>query len=361
MKHVELGLTLKGITSSKKVIEKMNKLGHCCSYNIIEELGTEATLFAASKKTVCLFGVKLRFDLFTSVVFDNFDRYVNTSDGSNTLQDTVGILVQNKYRRREDGGSDCNDIDSDDDDDTTEITYSRPKKMRRKTGCVAPEISEYIKRPILNETLLSIHHPLRTVTVPDLDFYKKIDLMWVMSHFFEVEKTSMWVGFNCKTIKDNSPLQKVFYLAPINKSPTTPDVVYETLRQTQQIATECGQASIMVTYDLAIAIIAMRLRSTEKPTFDNVFINCGKFHIQMAFFHAIGIFINDCGSTNVLSDIEILASGSVNGFVSGKHFNRCKRIHPMDALGLQILHFEKFLKQRETVLEDSDLERLKLC
>ena len=41
----------------------------------------------------------------------------------------------------------------------------------------------------------------------------------------------------------------------------------------------------------------------------------------------------------------MLAEGSMNSFIEGKHFNRCKRIHPYLAGALQILHFERFLKE----------------
>lgn len=42
-KHITLAMTLKSITSSRKVIDIINKYGHCLSYNTIEELKTEAT------------------------------------------------------------------------------------------------------------------------------------------------------------------------------------------------------------------------------------------------------------------------------------------------------------------------------
>jgi len=45
------------------------------------------------------------------------------------------------------------------------------------------------------------------------------------------------------------------------------------------------------------------------------------------------------------------------GFITGKHFNRCKRLYPVIALGLQILHFELFLeKECIDVSEDILLE-----
>lgn len=57
---------------------------------------------------------------------------------------------------------------------------------------------------------------------------------------------------------------------------------------------------------------------------------------MMAFFK-VGKFINNCGITNIMVDTDMLASGSVNGFITGKHFNRCKRLHPVISLAMQIL------------------------
>lgn len=49
------------------------------------------------------------------------------------------------------------------------------------------------------------------------------------------------------------------------------------------------------------------------------------------------------GLTALMVDSELLASGSVNGFISGKHFNGCKRFYPIIYLTLQMLHFKIFL------------------
>ena len=54
----------------------------------------------------------------------------------------------------------------------------------------------------------------------------------------------------------------------------------------------------------------------------------------MSYFKAVGKFIDNCGITNIMVNTEMLANGSVNGFIAGKHFNRCKRLHPMIALAL---------------------------
>lgn len=55
---------------------------------------------------------------------------------------------------------------------------------------------------------------------------------------------------------------------------------------------------------------------------------------------------------NFLLTSEILASGSVSSFLSRKHFNRCKKIHLLLSLGLQILHLERFLQSQQQDLEN---------
>lgn len=91
--------------------------------------------------------------------------------------------------------------------------------------------------------------------------------------------------------------------------------------------------------------MAMQLHQNEKPKFDNIFINLGAFHTQMAFFKAIGKYIYGSGLVDVLVQAEVLGGGSSNSFLDSKHFNHCKRFHPLTSAALQILHFEQYLSQ----------------
>ncbi|CAF4875177.1 unnamed protein product [Pieris macdunnoughi] len=118
------------------------------------------------------------------------------------------------------------------------------------------------------------------------------------------------------------------------------------MEQAQNVGKECGQTYVQVTYDLGIAKTAYKIQATEGLKFSNLFIHLGSFHLMMAFFKAVGTFINKCGLSHMMIESEIIASGSVNGIIEGKHFNRCKRLHPLIALGLQILHFDIFLKSK---------------
>ena len=103
-------------------------------------------------------------------------------------------------------------------------------------------------------------------------------------------RTPLWVGWNSATFQEDRPIQKIWYMSPINQSPTSDSVVAETLNIAQKVAIECEKESVAVTYELAIAKKAMQIQSTEKPKYDNV-INLGGFHIEMSFFKVLGKYI----------------------------------------------------------------------
>lgn len=115
---------------------------------------------------------------------------------------------------------------------------------------------------------------------------------------------------------------------------------------------------MQVTYDLAIVKIALQIQSEEKPTFQNLFIHLGDFYIMLAYFKGVGKFIDGCGLSHIMIESQLLASGSVNGFISGKHFNRCKRLHPLVALGLQMLQVEQFVIEYDIEISNNVIEEL---
>lgn len=41
----------------------------------------------------------------------------------------------------------------------------------------------------------------------------------------------------------------------------------------------------------------------------------------------------------------------MNSFLDSKHFNRCKRLHPLASGALQVLHFEKYLSAIENYFD----------
>lgn len=378
-KHIMLGITLKSLTSSRKIIDIINRYGHCISYQGVEELETESTYTTIEKSSVCPEKIIKKPNLCTGVAYDNFDRFVETTSGKDTLHDTVGIVYQNI------------DLDTNEEpvmsevltENTENITSNistktfeecempevlsestenvllqkkEEKRRRRTVDTVGFDEVPYTKKPKMTSEL---QQAVNDVNYVDTRKYTDIDKIWMVSHALELTDVPMWVGFNSRIYDHDSPQQLISYLTPINASPTSISVVLETMKQSQQIAAEVNQSNIQVTYDLAIAKVALQIQATEKPKFDNLFIHLGPFHIMMAYFKAVGKIISDCGLTNVMVESSMLANGSVNGFLDGKHFNRCKRLHPLMTLGLEILHFQSFLQNNNITLTDDIIDEIK--
>lgn len=69
----------------------------------------------------------------------------------------------------------------------------------------------------------------------------------------------------------------------------------------------------------------------------------GNFHLELAFYGAIGTFINDSGAQHLLTESGILAEGSLMGFLRRKYYNRCVRIHDILALAMEKKLYDNFM------------------
>ena len=103
----------------------------------------------------------------------------------------------------------------------------------------------------------------------------------------------------------------------------------------------------MVTYDLAVAKIVKQIAATEKPVFDNVFIMFGSFHTKMSYFNSHGQIIVGSGGPYVLTEVEAVAPGSLNKFLKGKMYNRCRRVQILCSTDLHALHLQTSMQDEE--------------
>ena len=85
------------------------------------------------------------------------------------------------------------------------------------------------------------------------------------------------------------------------------------------MANETGQEYGVVTYDLGVALKAYSIEALNSLLFDKLLIMLGNFHLEMAFYGAIGTFINESGAEYLLTECGILAEGSLIGFTQGKY------------------------------------------
>lgn len=309
-KQLCLGLAMKSLTGSRRVVEILNRLGHSVSYHLVEEYETELATVIQDKGQLLPDGLIQAPGLCTAVAFDNYDELCETLSGAGTLHDTVGICYQNISDQNEttvkDGGT------SNTHQDTT-----RPACSRRSFTYQERNLEPYRKKPKMGQFAYDVTSVPRPQELTLLEYR---DCLWMMC--MESHPTPLWTGWNSLITVDVLPQQRVLYLENITLPPTRNDVVLETMKIAQEIAEECGEDYMLVHYDLAIARPALQIQAAEAPRFDNLFIAFGPFHISLAFFGALGYLIDSSGGPEVLTESGVLASGSLNGFLSGKHYNR---------------------------------------
>ena len=84
-KYLKLGMLLKTLTGSRRILELLNRMGHCASYHTIQEIETELTIKANSENQLTPFGMSLENHMGTGVAWDNYDRFVETRSGKDML------------------------------------------------------------------------------------------------------------------------------------------------------------------------------------------------------------------------------------------------------------------------------------
>ena len=124
------------------------------------------------------------------------------------------------------------------------------------------------------------------------------------------------------------------------------------MKKAQQLAVGCGKREIALTYDLAIAKMVMEIQIEEAPTFDNIFVTLGSFHIEMAFFSVIRKYISESGGAHLLTESDIIENESLTSFLLGKSYRKSKSIHQLLALAMEIQNFNSF----KLSLQEDDLE-----
>ena len=336
-----MGLGMKSLTGSRRVIEILNRLGHSICYHTAETTETELASNISKKDKLIPDMLLQKPDLSTGLAWDNHDELTDTLSGRDTFHDTVGVCYQNKI---------LNPVSLEEHVcHEKELSSEKPTKRRRKYEAPEQIIVPYNCRPFLSK----FNYDNYTVDLPTsiLKKAKQFNLIWIIS-CHETKVMPTWHGWNSLVCNDDLPRQVIGYMENIELPPTRLDVVRETLIRSQKVAHECGDKYAIVHCDLAIAKSALQIQAQESPKFDNIFICFGTFHIFMAYFGSLGYILESSGAAKLLCSADVLASGSVRGFLAGKHFNRCKRLHPLFSAAIQILHFKHFVELHGAMTEE---------
>lgn len=85
-----MGLSLKSLIDSKKILTVLNWIGHSLNYHVVEEIEIEIAYAVLDWQLNCPAGTVPGVQY--GLAFDNYDELTQRLSGSDTLRDTMGIL-----------------------------------------------------------------------------------------------------------------------------------------------------------------------------------------------------------------------------------------------------------------------------
>ena len=96
------------------------------------------------------------------------------------------------------------------------------------------------------------------------------------------------------------------------------------------MADQIGQRDpVVVVCDLAIYAKAVEIMNKKENELGRIVLRLGAFHFACSFLGIIGKRFRDAGLENILIESDVIATGSVNEVLEGKHYNRSIRMHKL--------------------------------
>ena len=322
-KHLALGLTVRHMTGSSKLIGLLNGLGHCNSHTSTLEYDTAL----AEKQIMNEGGIPdgITKQTFTTLVWDNNDFGEETLTGQGTTHNTNGIIIQRSTATES---------------NSAKVTLKRSR--RRTVDAPDKEIEIYYSGrksgPVKGCDLIDLDE-----SIPNKDA-RNLDMAYIISKLNEVKGKLMpgWTGFNTR-LSDVKPLSQIGYLPIIDASPTQMSTVYTILLRSVALCDLLELPSVVVVFDQAIYAKAQQICWKNEELQQRLVIRLGEFHTTLAVLAVLGKRFKDAGFRDILIESGLVAEGSVNGVLNGHHYNRSVRAHKIVYEALHRLSWTSFL------------------
>ena len=108
---------------------------------------------------------------------------------------------------------------------------------------------------------------------------------------------------------------------------------------------EVGQHYVYPTFDLGVCMKAYPLLWNFPEMFPRHIVMIGSFHLTMAYYNMIGKKMTGSGLSDILMEARLISSGSINGVLSGKNYNRATKCQKVMYESLHRLLIKEFLRQ----------------
>ena len=223
-------MAIKSLTGSKTVLQILNHYGYCSSYNTIQEIEAELTFEANKRQEILPYGMELGIN-DTGIAWDNYDCFVETKNGRDTLHDTAGISYQTLQKQVEPENNENNSTENEIDleiqrfHDKKDLGNKKKRKFAYSSRML--DIEPYRKKPKMDASKrLPPSDKRYAFQPPSLAVAQKKDFLWVFSSKFdETDSIPMWVGWNSRNddilFTSNKPIANITFSCTRNNEKIT--------------------------------------------------------------------------------------------------------------------------------------------
>eukprot|EP00794_Sanderia_malayensis_P001845 gene1845-2078_t len=312
-KSISLAMALRQLTGSSTVLKLVNNFGHSMSHRYV--LRHETALAELNVSSQGTLPPGFSRNECTTLAWDNDDFCEETKTGKGTTHITGGIILQREN---------SND---------KEAEPVRENMSRSSLLNLEPEeIEPYV---LGRKVTVNLKKALNGISVDELfympkqDAARKLDFSFVLCRDFQNELLlPNWTGFNTLLQAKEIPVvSKIGYLPIINASPTKFSTINAILQRSTQIANKLCVPYVCLVFDEAVYAKIQQVRWKNEAYLSRFITRLGEFHMATSFCSAIAKLFKDAGLRDLLVESELVAEGSINGVLNGKHYNRSVRAH----------------------------------
>ncbi|XP_078679324.1 uncharacterized protein LOC144914979 [Branchiostoma floridae x Branchiostoma belcheri] len=360
-KHVGLGVSVRHMTGSKQLVQMLNRLGHCCSYDEVEVIDTSLAMevIAKSENYGVVIPTNISPGAFIQVAADNNDFKEETLDGKKTTHATTIVV----YQKQQFGPKPKPVVHADHSEKRRSFVVDKSTDVLEFGVRKRPDVTQY-KDQVKNEWF-QYNTSLRSINLHK-------DLGWILmrmgrtlagreGELLEDQTIPSWSAFNMIMSNEPPPQTKVGYCPLIDASSAEYSTVYTVMKQTKTMMAALGQENSVITMDLAMYVKAKTIQWCRPEEFKSTIIRLGGFHIALKYLSVIGKLFKDSGIQDVLIESEVYGPNTAQALLDGKSYNRGVRAHKLLCEALLRLQWQAFIAWLATERNEQLIESISEC
>lgn len=283
-KSLALGMAVRQMTGSVRLLRILHGLGHTASTDVIYKHDTALAILSSNGagKEITL-PRSINPQAFTTIVWDNNDFNEETVSGKGTTHVANGIILQNE--------------------NTGQLLPKKITVSKKNRTIVAPE-TNIVPYTSKEKGTISLRNESSEIPLEEechrheQNMGRNADFSYLLSRKNASENGESlpgWTGFNTQVYKEIRSVSSIGYLPVIDAPVTDMSTVNTLLRHSVSICQRLQIPEIVLVFDEAIYAKAQMIRWKHDDLKERLVIRLGDFHTVMSFCSAISKIFKDAG------------------------------------------------------------------